>query len=125
MKNLLFFLLLTVILSSCAYTRVIPLKDKTYPPIPVEEVTIFVDEEDLPEEFEKVAIITTDYSSGYDKTKWNSVKKKCASIGCNGVYQKFEKRASSGEKIAGAIFGYSTSDKAEFIAIRYEVLPHQ
>lgn len=119
MKNKLLLMLMTLVISSCAYTRIIPIKDKTYPPILVEEVIIFVDEADLPDEYEKVAIITTDYSSGYDKTKWNSVKKKCASIGCNGVYQKFEKRASSGEKIAGAIFGYGTSDKAEFIAIKY------
>ena len=120
MKNLLLFILVALLVAACAYTRVIPLKDKTYPPIPIENVTIFVDEADLPVEFEKVAIITTDYSSGYDETKWKSVKKKCASIGCNGVYQKFEKRATTGEKIAGAIFGYSTSDKAEFIAIKYK-----
>lgn len=113
-------LALVFFMVSCAYTRVVPLASATYPAISVDEVTIFVDEADLPEEYEKVAIITTDYTSGYDQTKWNSVKRKCASIGCNGVYQKMEQRATSGEKIAGAIFGTGTSDKAEFIAIRYK-----
>jgi len=111
---------LSIVLSSCAYTRVVPLQSNTYPAIPESEVTIFVDENDLPKEYEKVALITTDYDSGFDKVKWNSVKKKCASIGCNGVYQKYEDRASQGEQIAGAIFGLYTTDKAEFIAIRYD-----
>lgn len=120
MKYLSIWMLLSIVLSSCAYTRVVPLQSNTYPAIPESEVTIFVDENDLPQEYEKVALITTDYDSGFDKVKWNSVKKKCASIGCNGVYQKYEDRASQGEQIAGAIFGLYTTDKAEFIAIRYD-----
>jgi len=84
MKYLSIWMLLSIVLSSCAYTRVVPLQSNTYPAIPESEVTIFVDENDLPKEYEKVALITTDYDSGFDKVKWNSVKKKCASIGCNG-----------------------------------------
>jgi hypothetical protein len=107
------------LLGSCAFSKTIPLAGKTYPAITVEEVVIFVDPKDLPVEFEKVAIISTDYTSTYDKAKWKNVRKKCAEMGCNGVYQSFEKRASQGERIAGAIFGTGSRDKAEFIAIRY------
>ncbi len=119
MKKLTFFLILAASLMSCVYSRVIPLENKTYPSIAADEVRIFVDEEDLPIEFEKVAIITADLSSGSDKVKWNSVRKKSAKIGCNGVYQKFEQRASAGERIAGSVLGHTALDKAEFIAIRY------
>jgi hypothetical protein len=108
-------------LTSCVSSRIVMLANTTSlggisnP----DEVTIFIDAADLPTEYQKIAIITTSYVSGMDKAKWRRVRERCAEIGANGVYTQMENRASGGAKVAAAIFGTVASDKAEFIAIRY------
>jgi len=105
--------------SGCAFTSAVPIAGSSYPPISVEEVTIFLYDEDLPDEFEEVAIISTNYSSGFDGVKWKCVKKRAAKLGCNGIYQRSEYKATTGERIAGTFLGTGTTDEAEFIGIRY------
>ena len=122
MKFFPYFLALAVLIifSGCVYSRVYKLqKDQQYQPISLEEVVIFDESIGLPENYEKIAIISTSYESGWDNTKWNAVRKKCAKIGANGVFQKTEKLASAGEKLVGAFFFGRSTDEAEFVAIRF------
>lgn len=120
MKKLILYSFVIGFITSCAFSKATMIDAKhTYTTIPLDSVKIFLDERDLPIKYEKIAVISTSFSQNYDNAKWKSVKNKCAEIGANGVYQKSIQRASTADKIAGAVFGYSTMDKAEFIAIKY------
>jgi|GEM_PF-6296413 len=118
-KQLLPLLMLALLLSACSSSRIIMLgSSQVYPPTNPEQVIIYVDAADLPVSYDKLAIISTNYVAGADKSKWRNVRKKCAAIGANGVIPKMELRASGGAKVAAAIFGTVATDKAEFLAIR-------
>lgn len=118
MKQLL--LLTTVlVLSSCARSSYVYL-DQTkpkYASINPSEVVIFQDKEDLPNSYEKVAIITTDYCSTCTKYKWESTREKAAKLGCNGIYEVTKTRTVT----SGSVITDTDDDHvAEFVAIRYD-----
>jgi hypothetical protein len=119
-RNIIAFFLLAMSLQmmGCVNARIVMLSQTNYPPITEEEVKIYENEADLPAQFEKVAIITVSNASSFDRRKWIRVRVKCAKIGANGVYTRMENRASSGARVAAAIFGTIATDKSEFVAIR-------
>jgi hypothetical protein len=109
----------TVFLVGCVQTQATMLSSKAYPPLTPEEVTIYLSEEDIPGEYEKIAILTAKGSSGMtnEDQMYEALRKKAAKIGANGIlYQKIEE-PSQGAKIAGAIFGTGTTRRSEMIAI--------
>lgn len=123
MKNFAIFVLFSISVSffSCASADAIMLSQKRYPPLASPElVQIFLDEKDLPPNFEKVALIKSEVVSGYDKAQWKKIKARCAQIGANGVWLKTTTEAKNGEKIAAAVFGTLTTDKAELVAIYFQ-----
>ena len=95
------------------------LSSKTYPELSPEDVVIYLSEEDIPGEFEKIAILNAKGSSDFtnESQMYNALKKKAAKIGANGILFQPVKEASQGAKVAAAIFGTGTSRRAEMIAI--------
>lgn len=119
MKKSLIFAIPFLILNSCSSSRIVLLNStQKYAPIMTEQVIIYTNEQDIPTNYQKLAIITTNYVAGQDKSKWRNVRNKCAKIGANGVISEMELRASAGARVAAAIFGGFAQDKAEFLAIR-------
>lgn len=111
--------LIAVTLVGCVQTQATMLSSKKFAPLTPEEVTIYLAEEDIPGEFEKVALLNASGSTSYtnESQMYNALKKRAAKIGCNGILHQVIKEPSQGAKIAGALFGTGTERKAEMIAI--------
>lgn len=118
-KSGIFLFLLSVIFVSCVSTSATMLSSKTFPPLTPEEVTIYLSEDDIPGEYERIAIINARGDSGMtnERQLYEAVRKRAAKIGANGVLHAVIEEPGSGAKVAAAVFGTSTSRKAEMIAI--------
>ena len=118
-RKVLVALLAPLLLGACVQTSATMLSSKTFPPLSPEEVTIYVSEEDIPAEYEKVAIINATGSSSYtnEAQLYEAVRKRAAKIGANGVLLSEIKEPGTGAKVAAAVFGYDTQRKSQMIAI--------
>ena len=110
---------LVVVLSGCVQTKATMLSAKEYPPIDPSEVTIYLSEDDVPGRFERVALITSSGSTQYTRQDqmYESIRKKAAEIGANGVLFSEINEPSTGAKIAGAFLGTGSSRNSEMVAI--------
>lgn len=111
--------LMLLALTGCVQTSATMLSGKTFPELTPEEVTIYVSEEDIPGDFERIAIINASGSSSYtnEAQLYEAVRKRAAKIGANGVLLNEIDEPGTGAKVAGAIFGIDTKRKSEMIAI--------
>ena len=112
-------LLLLFLFAGCVSTEHAMLSSKTFPPLLPEDVTIYMSEDDIPGEYEKIAIINAKGSAEMTTTSkmYDAVKKEAAKIGANGVLFSAVTEPGSGAKVAAAIFGTGTTRRAEMIAI--------
>lgn len=86
-----------------------------------EEVRIFIDEKDIPGPYEKIALINAEGASGWtnEDKMIQTVRKKAASLGANGVLIENIQEPSAGAKVAAAVFGTSASRHGKAIAIYF------
>lgn len=112
-------ILLALILSSCVQTSATMLSSKTFPALTPEEVTIYLSEEDIPGEYERIAIINATGDTNYTNQAqlYEAVRKRAASIGANGVLHAVIEEAGTGAQVAAAVLGTTTNRRAEMIAI--------
>lgn len=96
----------------CVTSSVTRLSTNSYRPTTPAEVKIFVEYEDLPVEYEKVALINVTYSTRYADSKWKRAREKAAKLGCNGVYERYTEALPGGETGGGGA-------RAEIVGIRY------
>ncbi len=121
--NSLFIVLIMCTITSCVSTKAVLLAPESfqYDPVLPEEVRIFVDESELDTlEYVRIAIIEATGSSGFTSQAgmYKAIRKKAAKLGANGVLMPNIKEASSGAKVAAAIFGTGTQRRGEAIEIR-------
>jgi hypothetical protein len=114
-------LLLVVLaaLSGCVQTRSTMLASRTYPPLTPEEVTIYLTEDDIPGDFERIAILNSKGSTNMtnEQQLMRSVRQEAARIGANGVLYARPTEPSAGVQVAAAIFGVGTNRRSEMVAI--------
>lgn len=112
--------LLTLVLGGCVVTSVTPLSNKQYDPVSPDQVVIYLDETDIPGEFEKLAIINAKGESSWtdEKQMYERARKDAAKIGANGILVEQVKEPSAGAKIAGAFLGTGSQRTGTMIAIR-------
>lgn len=112
-------ILAAVVLVGCVNTSATMLSSKTYPALTPEEVTIYLDQDDIPGEFERVAILNATGSTGWsnERQMYKALRKRAAKVGANGILHAELDEPSTGAKIAGAVFGTGSNRKAEMIAI--------
>jgi len=89
------------------------------PALQPEEVTIYLDEDDIDGDFEKMAVIDLSGASGWTNEKmiYEKARKEAAEIGANGVLFEEIEEAGTGEQVAAAIFGTGSDTDAKMIAI--------
>jgi hypothetical protein len=111
--------LLFLLLTGCVHTTATMLSSKKYPPLTPEEVVIYLDERDIPGEFERVAILNATGNTGStsESQMYEALRKRAAAIGANGILFTRVEEPSTGAKIAGAVFGVGTNRRAEMVAI--------
>ena len=112
-------LLIALLLSGCVTANVTQLSNNSYPAIAPEEVTIYLSEEDVPGEFEKVAIIYTKGDHGWtnENQQYNLAKEKAAELGANGVLIVGIEDPNTGAKVAQALLATPANRKGEMLAI--------
>lgn len=108
------------VLAACVQTNAAVL-DVTVVRAPIcpDGVKIFPDTASIGGAYERVAILTSTGSSDYTSANGmlNSQRQRAAALGANGVLVGQIHEASSGAKVAGAIFGVSTQRTGEALAI--------
>ncbi len=126
-KDNLFFgavllLVLGLVLTACVSTHSVYLgAPEVRAPIPADSVRIYTSESELDTlEYERIAMIEATGSGEWTSQTdmYNAMRKKAASLGCNGVILPQIHEPGSGAKVAGAIFGTGTERKGSAIAIR-------
>ncbi len=112
-------LLAVLVLAGCVQTQATLLSNQKYPPIEPDDVVIYMSEDDIPGDYEKVAIIhaqgETDFTNESQMLK--AMRKRAAKVGANGVLLPAIDEPSTGAKIAGAVLGVSTERRGETLAI--------
>ena len=114
-------LLVLVALAGCISTNAVRLGAPTqYPPVRPEEVQVFLKEEDVKGEFDKIAIVNAEgnYSYANDERMIEAMKKKAAKLGANAIILGEFKDPSTVEKIADAVVGVGGEKTAKVLAIR-------
>ena len=108
-----------ILLSGCVTTSVTQLDNTEREPLTPEEVTIYLEEDDVPNEFDKVAVIDLSGASGWtdEEQIYEKAREEAAELGANGVLFDNMEEAGTGERIASAVFGTGSDTDAKMIAI--------
>jgi hypothetical protein len=107
---------------SCVSTKAVRLGTATAvrPPIPWKTVAVFRSADQVPGKYEEVGLLmsTGDTMWTNEGTMWNSMKKKAAKLGANGVILDATSEPKPGTKVlAAALFGMGAERKGKAIAI--------
>lgn len=119
MKRLMWPLFLVLMFTGCVTASSTKLDSQDYPPIHPDQVTIYLDEADIPGEYKKVALINLrgNYQATDEAKMFRKARKEAAKMGANGVLVQKVKDPSTGAKVAAALIGVGGDRKGEVIAI--------
>lgn len=119
MKQTLTALLIVIAATGCVVTEHSMLSSKSFPPLTLEDVTIYMSEDEVPGDFEKIAILNAKASAEYTRSSkmYDKIRAEAAKIGANGVLYQPVIEPGQGAKIAAAVFGTGTTRRVEMIAI--------
>jgi hypothetical protein len=112
-------LLLTLV--GCISTNAVRLGTPTqYPPVQPDSVKVFLTEDDVKGDFDKIAIVNAEgnYNWANDERLINAMKKKAAQLGANGIILGEFDEPSTVEKIADHVLGVGGEKTARVLAIR-------
>jgi hypothetical protein len=111
--------ILAVVLAGCVTASTTRLNQTERPALTPDEVTIYLDEEDVTGEYEKMALIDLSGASGWtdEEQIFNKAREEAAEIGANGVLFEEIEEAGTGEQVASALFGTGSDTDAKMIAI--------
>ena len=117
------FVLGSIFLESCLTVRATSLVvEGTFPASKPNDVVIYVDLNDIPKLYEKVALVSVYRQNGViNKRYWEKLREKCAELGCNGIY-KFSTVGNRSTVLVGESYAIpvtTSSDVDEFVAVRY------
>jgi uncharacterized lipoprotein YajG len=120
-KNYAMGLLAIVMLAGCISTNAVQLgQPAQYAPVNPDSVQVFLKEEDVKADFDKVAIINAEgnYTVATDEKMIDAMKKRAAKMGANAIIIGEFKDPSTVEKIADAVVGVGGTKTGKVLAIR-------
>lgn len=114
-------LLAATLLTACVTANAIKLGTAEYPPVPPEQVQVFMTEKDIKVPFDKIAVI--DVNGGSDSTDdalmIKVARDKAGEIGANGIILGEFTEPSTAEKVVHALVGGNIANKkGKLVAIR-------
>ena len=114
-----------VVAAACVSTKAVMLdKNVKYPPVPWEEVKVFLSEKDVPGEFVKIAIIKAEGKEGVTTAEkmLEEMKKKAGALGADAIILEEIKDPGDVERMADSISGGLGlgSRKGRAIAIKFK-----
>lgn len=108
-----------VFLTGCVTANTTKLSANDYPPLDPNEVTIYLSEDDVPGDYEKVGIINLsgNYQFTNQEKMYEKARKEAAKIGANGVVVEEIREPGTGAKVASALVGVGGDRTGEMLAI--------
>jgi len=125
MKILFRFVLLSLISTTgCVSTQYTTLSKQAYEPVRPENVVVYLAENDIKGNYEKIGLIHMQGESSWtnENQMINAARKKAAKMGANGIILGNVQEPSSGAKVAAAVLGVPTKRRGEVVAIRVSEL---
>lgn len=120
--KLLALLPLLALAAACVNVRATPLGPQAaqYPPVMFEQVVVYETEDDIPAEYEKLAVLFADGEANWtnERQMVDAARKKAGRIGANAIVIGEFKEPSSLAQVAGVIFDAPVSRRARFLAVR-------
>jgi len=107
-------------ISACVTTTATRLgQGRVRPAISPESVVIYLRAADVPGKYEQVALLNSTGNVDYtnEKQMYDSMRKKAAELGANGVILDATNEPGTGAKLAQALFGVSANRKGKAVAI--------
>lgn len=109
---------LLLVTTSCVKTSVTKLATKDYQPVRPDNVRIIMDESEVPDNFQKVALIKTKLNYNFkDKKAHKKARKKAGELGANAVILKGMDEPGTGGKVTSAILGVGGQTEGNMVAI--------
>lgn len=118
-------LLSVLVFTGCVSTSVTPLSGQSYPSLQPDDVVIYLSEQDIPAEYDKIALIYArgDHAMTDEARMFKAVRKKAARLGANGVLLQEVREPSTGAKVANHLLGVGADRKGEMLAIYVRPAP--
>ena len=122
MKKTMYLILMGCVffVMSCVSTSVTRMSINKYPATDPESIVVYLDEKDIPGEYEKIALLHTkgNYQWTNESDMMKDAKKKAAKLGATGILLEEIKEPGGTSKVLNSVFGMSADRKSEIIAIR-------
>lgn len=112
-------LLALLFTAACVSTQATMLAGAKRDPITPDQVKIYRSADQVPGRYEEVALLTSagDYAATNEGEMFESMRKKAAELGANGVILDTVAEPTTGQKVASAILPVTANRKGKAIAI--------
>ena len=112
---------LMLLLSACVQTNAVRLgAAPARPPVPEAQVVVYRSASQIPGRYEEVALLNSTGEATWtnEEKMYNSMRKKAAKLGANGIVLDAMSEPSAGAKVAAAVFGVGGAErKGKAIAV--------
>jgi hypothetical protein len=111
--------LVTLVLTGCVTVSKSVLMDRSYAPVPQQEVQVLLLGDSVPESCERVALLhaSGDVEVTDEGDMWNELRKVSGELGANVVLLQSMEDPGAGERFATEIFGGTADRDADAIAL--------
>lgn len=116
--SLLFALLF--LLSGCITMQTTTLGPTNFPPIPADQVWVFFSEDEIEDDFTRVALFHLEGDANWtqESKMIEKAKKKAGEMGANAIVLRNMHEPSDGTKIASEILGTTAERRGAIVAVR-------
>jgi hypothetical protein len=118
--RLLFPVLLALLLGGCTTTGAVLLDGRPYPELDPYEVRVFLHEDDVPGEYERIALVTarSDASWADETDLIRAMRNPAARLGANGLIVGEVRDPTTLERVAEVLTEYEAQRRGRAVAIR-------
>jgi hypothetical protein len=111
---------LSLALSGCVSAQATMLGGTRYAPVPENEVHVFLEETEVPETCERIALIHTagDVESTSKQQMISAARRRAGKVGANAVLVTDIRDPKMGTRVAATVFGISAERKGEMYGYR-------
>ena len=110
---------LLALCAGCVTVTSTVLRDRTASPVPEREVYIYLADDEIPEDCERVAILhgSGSQDSTNETDMLNELREEAGSLGANAVHMQSMEDSGTGERVVAALFGGVTDRDADALAL--------
>jgi len=112
-------LTLAAVATGCVTVSSTVLRDRSAHPVPASEVDIFLEEDEIPESCERVAILHAEGLQDYTNRAqmFEKLREEAGKLGGNAIQLRSMEEAGTGERIADALLDREPERRGEALAL--------